>query len=61
MNPKAYGIVDGHLVSWDIRHVTWCDVCGSREATGRDGLCVRCDADARMLIASVFDSIDTES
>lgn len=54
MNPKAYGIVDGHLVQWEVRSVTWCDVCETRESAGPDGLCVRCAADAQLLVESVF-------
>jgi hypothetical protein len=54
MNPKIHGFVDGHPVEWEVRHVTWCHVCGTRESAGRDGLCVRCAADARLLVDSVF-------
>ena len=54
MNPKAYGMVDGHLVQWDVRRITWCTVCGARERAGSHGLCARCDADARLLVESVF-------
>ena len=60
MNHKAFGIVEGRLVSQGVRHITWCHVCATREATSRSGLCVRCDADARLLIASVFDASDLE-
>lgn len=59
MNPKAYAFVDGHLVEWEVRRVTWCHVCGHRESAGRDGLCVRCAADAQLLVDSVFGAAAT--
>ena len=53
MNRKAYAFVDGHLVQWEVRNITWCNVCETRESTD-GGLCVRCAIDARVLIDSVF-------
>jgi hypothetical protein len=54
VSPMAYGYVDGHLVAWQVRHITWCTVCGTRESTCEGGLCVRCETDARLLVESVF-------
>jgi hypothetical protein len=54
MNPKAHAFVDGHLVTWEVRHITWCAVCATREAVHSDGLCVRCAVDAQLLIDSVL-------
>ena len=58
MNPIAFGLVDGHLVSWEVRHVTWCSVCGARECATAHGLCVRCDAGAQLLVASAFTDLE---
>jgi hypothetical protein len=58
MNPIAVGFVDGHLVAWEVRHVTWCSVCGHRESATNHGLCVRCDADAQLLIANAFEDYE---
>ena len=57
MNRKAIGYVDGHLVQWDVRQVTWCRVCATRESADHHGLCVRCDADARLLVESAVDAM----
>jgi hypothetical protein len=57
MYPKAYGYVDGHLVQWDVRRVAWCSACGTRESSTRSRLCVRCEADARLLVDSVFGAV----
>lgn len=49
MSNIAFGFVDGHLVTWTVRDVTWCSVCGERESTTEDGWCVRCEADVLVL------------
>jgi hypothetical protein len=54
MDRFAYGLLEGHLVLWQVRHIRWCDVCERREASTRAGLCARCDADARLLVESAL-------
>jgi hypothetical protein len=53
----AYGLIDGHVVAWQVRHITWCCVCEQRESTSRAGLCARCEADSRLLVHSALEMV----
>jgi hypothetical protein len=52
----AFGLIDGHIVEWKVRRITWCRVCEQRESTSRAGLCARCVADSRLLVLSALDA-----
>ena len=54
MDEFARALVDGHLVTWKVRHIRWCTVCEQRESTVRGGLWVRCEADGQLLVDSTL-------
>jgi hypothetical protein len=54
MNEFLRGVVAGHPVTWQVRHIRWCPVCDQREGAAQAGLCVRCEADARLLVDSAL-------